>query len=215
MSQQTPGGSSPTVRMPRSQRREQLLRHARDVFVESGYHSASMDDIAERAGVSKPVLYQHFPGKLELYLDLLDEAIDQVRTLLVQALDRPLGGTALVRATVDAYFGFVTAEGGAFRLVFESDLTNEPESTNRVRKLHNDCAEAIASKLRQFTDLDGEEAQMAAIGIVGMAQVSARAWFSLDALPKERAVDVISGLAWRGLRGFIPEDVLAASGADD
>ena len=108
MSQQNQGGSSPAVRMPRSQRREQLLRHAREVFVESGYHSASMDDIAERAGVSKPILYQHFPGKLELYLDLLDDAIEQVRTLVAEGLGQPLGGTALVRATVDAYFGFVT-----------------------------------------------------------------------------------------------------------
>ncbi len=52
-------------RMPRSARRAQLLDSALEVFVASGYHAAAMDDIAERAGVSKPVLYQHFPGKLE------------------------------------------------------------------------------------------------------------------------------------------------------
>ena len=59
-------------RLPRSARRTQLLEAAQAAFVESGYHAAAMDDIAERAGVSKPVLYQHFPGKLELYLALLD-----------------------------------------------------------------------------------------------------------------------------------------------
>ncbi|MDO5699673.1 MAG: TetR/AcrR family transcriptional regulator [Dermatophilus congolensis] len=214
MSQQNQG-SSPAVRMPRSQRREQLLRHARDVFVESGYHSASMDDIAERAGVSKPVLYQHFPGKLELYLDLLDEAIAQVRALVVQALEQPLQGDDLVRATVDAYFGFVSADGGAFRLVFESDLTNEPESTNRVRALHMECAKAIADKLREFTELSEQESQLAAIGIVGMAQVSARAWFTVGTQPKEKAVDVITALAWRGLRGFIPDDTAQALKLDD
>ena len=64
--------------MPRSARRAQLLESALDVFVAQGYHAAAMDDIAERAGVSKPVLYQHFPGKLELYLALLDNACDQV-----------------------------------------------------------------------------------------------------------------------------------------
>jgi len=49
----------------------QLLQAAQDVFVAQGFHAAAMDDIADRAGVSKPVLYQHFPGKRELYLALL------------------------------------------------------------------------------------------------------------------------------------------------
>ena len=60
-----------TPRLSRSARRTQLLAAAKTVFVTQGYHSAAMDDIAVRAGVSKPVLYQHFPSKLELYLDLL------------------------------------------------------------------------------------------------------------------------------------------------
>ena len=64
--------------MPRSARRAQLLESALEVFVAQGYHAAAMDDIAERAGVSKPVLYQHFPGKLELYLALLDQSCDTI-----------------------------------------------------------------------------------------------------------------------------------------
>ena len=63
------------TRLPRQQRREQVMSVARQVFVERGYHSAGMDEIAEAAGVSKPVLYQHFPSKLELYLALLDGGI--------------------------------------------------------------------------------------------------------------------------------------------
>jgi AcrR family transcriptional regulator len=65
-------GAGRTVRLPRLARRKQLLAAAQEVFVAQGYHAAAMDDIADRAGVSKPVLYQHFPGKLELYLALLD-----------------------------------------------------------------------------------------------------------------------------------------------
>ena len=65
-------------RMPRNARRAQLLESALEVFVAQGYHAAAMDDIAERAGVSKPVLYQHFPGKLELYLALLDQSCDTI-----------------------------------------------------------------------------------------------------------------------------------------
>ena len=66
------------TRLPRSARRKQLLAAAQEVFVAQGYHAAAMDDIAERAGVSKPVLYQHFPGKLELYLALLDTHCDAI-----------------------------------------------------------------------------------------------------------------------------------------
>ena len=61
------------ARMTRPARRAQLLGAAQEVFVDRGYHATLMDDIAERAGVSKPVLYQHFPGKLELYVALLEE----------------------------------------------------------------------------------------------------------------------------------------------
>jgi AcrR family transcriptional regulator len=67
-----------TGRMPRNARRAQLLDSALGVFVAQGYHAAAMDDIADRAGVSKPVLYQHFPGKLELYLALLDQSCDTI-----------------------------------------------------------------------------------------------------------------------------------------
>ncbi len=65
-------------RLPRLARRRQLLDAAQQVFVAQGYHAAAMDDIADRAGVSKPVLYQHFPGKRDLYLALLDETAESL-----------------------------------------------------------------------------------------------------------------------------------------
>ena len=75
------------TRLPRSARREQLLGAAQEVFVANGYHAAAMDDIAERAGVSKPVLYQHFPSKLELYLALLDQHAESSQARVRAALD--------------------------------------------------------------------------------------------------------------------------------
>jgi len=66
------------TRLPRLARRRQLLDAAMEVFVARGYHAAAMDEIAERAGVSKPVLYQHFPGKQDLYLALLDESVGRL-----------------------------------------------------------------------------------------------------------------------------------------
>ena len=130
-------------RLPRQERRAQLLESALEVFVAQGFHSAAMDVIADRAGVSKPVLYQHFPGKLDLYLALLDQhcesLIQSVRTALASTTDNK----QRVRATMDAYFAYVEDDGGAFRLVFESDLTNEPSVRERVDRVTFGCAEAI------------------------------------------------------------------------
>ena len=82
-------------RMPRRERRVQLLESALEVFVAQGYHAAAMDDIADRAGVSKPVLYQHFPGKLDLYLALLDTSCDLIIDNCRAALaSTPTTGTA-------------------------------------------------------------------------------------------------------------------------
>src|SRR5918996_5486576 len=131
------------MRLPRSARRKQLLAAAQQIFVAQGYHAAAMDDIAERAGVSKPVLYQHFPGKLDLYLALLDQHCEALLQAVRDALASTTDNKQRVAATMDAYFAYVEEEGGAFRLVFESDLTNEPAVRERVDKVTFECAEAI------------------------------------------------------------------------
>src|SRR5262245_56423604 len=105
------------VRLPRSARRKQLLEAAQEVFVAQGYHAAAMDDIAERAGVSKPVLYQHFPGKLELYLALLDTHCDAIVERVRAAMSTSTDNRLRVEAAVAAYFDFVDHESEAFRLV--------------------------------------------------------------------------------------------------
>src|SRR5512138_2796670 len=98
-------------RLPRHERRRQLLDAALEVFVSQGYHAAAMDDIADRAGVSKPVLYQHFPGKLELYLALLDESAEKLTAIVRDALSSTTENRERVPATFRAFFDFVGDEG--------------------------------------------------------------------------------------------------------
>jgi len=95
------------VRLPRSARRKQLLAAAQEVFVAQGYHAAAMDDIAERAGVSKPVLYQHFPGKLELYLALLDTHCDALVEKVRAAMTATTDNKDRVAGANQAYFEIV------------------------------------------------------------------------------------------------------------
>ena len=119
-----------------------------------------MDDIAEAAGVSKPVLYQHFPGKLELYLALLDGSSDALLTSLDDALASTADNKLRVQATVAAYFDFVDDPRGAFRLIFESDLTNEPGVRARVDRANDACAAALSKVINEDTGLTEAEATL-------------------------------------------------------
>ncbi|MDO9496627.1 MAG: TetR/AcrR family transcriptional regulator [Nocardioides sp.] len=193
--------------MPRRERRAQLLSSALEVFVAQGYHSAAMDDIAERAGVSKPVLYQHFPGKLELYLALLDTSCDQIIENCRLALDSTHDNKLRVGATVDAFFEYVALDTGAFRLVFESDLTNEPAVREHVERVTTECAALIAHVIRDDTGLPDDASYLLAVSLVGMAQVSARFWLKdAGAIPRGDAAALVSALAWRGIRGYPKTD---------
>ncbi|WP_153504969.1 TetR/AcrR family transcriptional regulator [Cumulibacter manganitolerans] len=199
-----PGASStPRGRMPRSERRRQLLDAAREVFVGSGYHQAAMDDIAERAGVSKPVLYQHFPGKLELYLALLDLHIEDLVTRIEHAMGGTTDNKERVRAAVDSYFDFVASGSQGYRLVFESDLRNDPQVGARVAAAQDACVESIARAVASDTDLGAERARLLSVGLVGLCVSSASAWLaSREQISREEAISLMSALLWRGISTF-------------
>src|SRR5881398_1623951 len=168
------------VRLPRSARRQQLLVAAQEVFVAQGYHSAAMDDIAERAGVSKPVLYQHFPSKLELYLALLDQHVEVLGEQVRRALRSTDDNKQRVEGCIAAYFDFVDDPGGAFRLVFESDLRSEPAVRERVERSLQISVDALADTIARDTGLSRDEAELLSCGLAGLAEVSARWWLDSD-----------------------------------
>ncbi|KJS52708.1 TetR/AcrR family transcriptional regulator [Streptomyces rubellomurinus] len=191
------------ARLPRSARREQLLGAAQEVFVAQGYHAAAMDDIADRAGVSKPVLYQHFPGKLELYLALLDKHCDALVESTREALSTTSDNKQRVANTMEAYFNYVSSESGAFRLVFESDLTNEPAVRERVERASEASATLVSKVIQEDTDLPEAESKLLAAGVCGLAQITARYWLSQGLeIPRDEAVRLVASLSWRGLKGF-------------
>ncbi|CAN5151534.1 TetR/AcrR family transcriptional regulator [soil metagenome] len=189
--------------MPRGERRAQLLDSALEIFVQSGYHNAGMDDIAVRAGVSKPVLYQHFPGKRELYLALLESSCDNIIDSCRDALASTSDNKQRVTAAIHAFYAYVAAETGAFRLVFESDLTGEPAVREQVDRVTLDCANMIAEVIHDDTGLPDEASRLLAVSLVGMAQVSSRFWLAESGtISQNDAAALVGGLAWRGIRGF-------------
>jgi AcrR family transcriptional regulator len=199
----TPEARPRGARLPRHARRRQLLGAALEVFVARGYHAAAMDEIAERAGVSKPVLYQHFPGKLELYLALLDESVDTLIETCRAALRSTDDNKQRVAATFGAYFEYVAGAGQAYRLVFESDLSNEPAVRERLDRSMRECAEMISRVIKEDAALADDEAHLLSVGLVGMAQVSARYWLGTHGrIPRETAEQLVARLAWRGISGW-------------
>lgn len=192
-----------SARMPRKERRAQLLLAAQQVFVERGYHATAMDDIAERAGVSKPVLYQHFPGKLELYLAILDRNNAELVKTVTGAVEQHTNNRERVDAAIEAYFDFVERGGAAFKLVFESDLTNDPLVRERVDDAGKLLSSAIADIISEDTDLPRAKADLLGVALSTMAHTSARSWLNgADAIPRAEAAQLIGQLAWRGIRAF-------------
>lgn len=192
-----------TARLSRAARRAQLLSAARSTFVDAGYHSAAMDDIAERAGVSKPVLYQHFPSKLELYLALVNQTASELVDAVRAAIDASNDNDTRVHRAVEAIFEFVGGSDQAHRLVFESDLSGNADVEPVVAAMTDACIEAISVVIATDTGIDADRGRLLAAGLVGLSQVSARYWLSQpDPVPISEAVELVYTLAWRGISRF-------------
>ena len=194
-------------RLPRGARRAQLLQAAQEVFVAQGFHAAAMDEIADRAGVSKPVLYQHFPGKRELYLALLEQQVTLLTDRVREAMEGTDDNRTRVNGAVGAYFDFINADGAAFRLVFESDLRNDDDVRAIVDRGTQVCVEAIAEVIGADTGADPERALLLASGLTGLSETSARWWLPRKGtVSRDEAVALLTALAWRGISGFPRRD---------
>jgi AcrR family transcriptional regulator len=178
-----------------------LLEVALGVFANRGYHQASMDDVAEAAGVTKPVLYQHFNSKRELYLELLEDVGNQLRQAVIHATAAAAGPHQQVEAGFAAYFGFVAEHASAFRLLFAG--ADDDEFARVGRRVQEAMAEAVADLIT--ADLDAEHRRLLAHGVVGLAEGTSRHWVThgLDLNP-DRLAARVADLAWGGLRGVRP-----------
>ena len=173
------------------------------MFVAQGFHAAAMDDIADRAGVSKPVLYQHFPGKRDLYLALLEEHVSELADRVAEAMEGTDDNRSRVDGAVGAYFAFIDAEGEAFRLVFESDLRNDPQVRERVERVEQGCIAAVTDTVVSDTGQNQANAELLASGLVGAAGQAAQYWLASGRqTPKAEAEALVAALIWRGIASF-------------
>ena len=189
------------VRLPASARRDQLLAVALEVFARQGFHATSMNDVAEAAGVTKPVLYQHFESKRELYLELLwavgDRLLDAIRT----ATDEAGTPHAQVEHGFAAYFRWVADDRDGFDLLFGGGARRDGEFAEAVRAVEAAVAHAVAPLIA--ADIEPDHQRTLAFALVGLAEGTSRHLVASGvAFDPDRVARQVADLAWSGLRSL-------------
>jgi AcrR family transcriptional regulator len=188
-----------SMRLPAPARREQILDVSVQVFARRGFHSTSMNDVADAAGVTKPVLYQHFESKQDLYLALLDEAGARLRAAITSAVAGARSGKQATELGFKAYFRWVAHDHDAFLLLFGSRANRDDQSTTAIRRITAGIAAAIAPLID--ADIEGDHQKVLAHGLVGLAEgVSRHLVERGQSFDPEVLGQQIADLAWAGLR---------------
>jgi len=192
-------------RLTAEQRRRQLFAVALELFAQRGYRSTTMDDIAEAAGVTKPLLYQHFSSKRALYLELVDSVAQDVLVAIGRAVMQAEGPRQQVELGFAAYFRLVVSHEAEFRLLYGRDHADDFELGRALRAVEDAIAEAIDPLID--AGLDDDHRRLLAYGIVGMAEGASRRFMaqrpdSAAAVDEEarKLAARMADLAWAGLR---------------
>jgi AcrR family transcriptional regulator len=198
-------------RLPAARRRRQLLDVALAAFAEHGFHETSMNDVAEAAGVTKPVLYQHFRSKRELFGELLADVGREVQDAITKAVAAADTSHEMVDLGFAAFFRYVDDHRDAFRLFWAQGFGRDDEFVSLVREVENTLAELVAGFI-EIEGLDEGQRRLLGHGIVGMIHGASSHWLSAsgDAGPDDVAAQ-LADLAWRGLRGVHPAEELRSS----
>jgi AcrR family transcriptional regulator len=189
------------TRLPAARRRRQLLGVALRVFAAKGFHDASMNDIAVEAGVTKPVLYQHFTSKRELFTELLTDVGRDLQDTITKAVAAADGPHQMVEMGFAAYFAYVERHRDAFKLFYGGSLARDDEFADLVTQTERTVA-ALVANLIEIEGLSPSQRQVLGHGIVGMIEGASIHWLksNSDADPATLAHQ-LADLAWRGLRG--------------
>jgi AcrR family transcriptional regulator len=192
-------------RMRAVERREQLLATARRLFAQSGYEATTIERIAARAGVTKPIVYQHFAGKRELYLAVLEEHLaDLIRRLWV-AFSTSLDPRDRLRRGLQAYFAFADEREDGFRMISDARARMEPDTLARFGSAWDTLADGVArtvGDLLRAAGLDPAGAPIYARALLGMAQSVAEWWLRSRRVRRDSLVDYLLALTWRGFDGL-------------
>jgi len=172
------------------------------LFARGGYADTSMNAIAEAAGVTKPVLYQHFGSKRELFLELLIDSRYRLAETFDAATSAATTARDQVHAGIAAYFGFMAQEEDRFALLFGAGSRHDPDFDREIQAIES----VIADMVVELLGVSGRPLRVretVAAALVGLVEGSSRQWLaSADRLDPEVLAEEITALVWFGLRGL-------------
>ncbi|PZU42241.1 MAG: TetR/AcrR family transcriptional regulator [Arsenicicoccus sp.] len=194
------------------QRRQQLIEVGRSLFAERGFEGTSVEQISEAAGVSKPVIYEHFGGKEGLYAVVVDREIQALLGQITDALTEHEGNArALLEAAAMALLDYIETSTDGFRILVRD---NPPgQSTGSFASLISDIAtqvEHILAAEFKRRRLDPKTAPLYAQMLVGMVAIPGGWWLDSRRMKKEDVAAHLVNLAWNGLAGMEAKPVLRA-----
>jgi len=188
------------------ERRAQILEVARRVFGASGFHAVSMETVAKEAGVTKPILYDHFLSKKELYLALIDADLAVLHQEVRKALAAPTGNRERIRASFEAYFDFVDEHAEGFRLLMQETVGADDDFRTRVAQVRDQTLSEVADLIVRESRgrLDRDHAEIIALALIGMVETVAQRDPGGPSAKRREAVDLLVRLAWRGITELTP-----------
>ena len=202
------------ARMTATQRREQLLAVSRRLFAEKGFEGTSIEEIAARAEVSKPVVYEHFGGKEGIYAVVVDREIQALTSALSGALDEGGHPKVMVERSALALLDYIEDSEDGFRiLVRDSPVA---QATGTFSSLIGDVATQVEHLLAdQFRKqhLDPRTAPIYAQMLVGMVALTGQHWLDSRNPKKADVAAALVNLAWNGLSGMERRPTLTSEAA--
>jgi AcrR family transcriptional regulator len=194
-----PNSRASNPRLTATARREQILDVALEVFGRAGYHGASMNDVADAAGVTKPVLYQHFDSKRALFRALLEEVGNRLLSAIAKATADAPDGKSQTQRGFQAYFRWVAEDHDEFKLLYGGGTRRDDEFRDTIRHVTDEAAEAIAPLIA--VDIEPEHRRTIAHALVGLAEGASRRLVDIgENFDPDEVARQVSDLAWAGLR---------------
>ncbi len=190
-------------RLPGPERKRQLLTVARRVMAKNGYHQTTMSEIAAAAGVTKPVLYQHYKSKRDLYRNVLEDIGARLQSAVVNAAADSDSPRQRVESGIGAYAQFVEEDPDGFRLLFSGANRQDPEWAALTSGVERSLAQAISTFI-DVPSVEQRRRQTMAYGVMGLAEAMMRHAKTDPAasISTERLAADITNLLWAGLRGI-------------
>lgn len=197
------------VRLAREERRSRLLEAARQLFGERGYRDTEVEELARLAGVTKPILYRHFPGgKVEVFMAVIDEHVTRLMRVLWEAMAASNDPMERLYRGIDAYLAFAEEHPQGFRLMRAAGAEADLPAGSRLREVRDSIAKGLSNTIADVmrgAGLGAEGAPIYAHALLGAAE-SVVAWWLVAHKPDRATVtDHLLAFAWRGFDG-LPRD---------